>query len=314
MIGAIWAEEGWGRRAHSTQLKRCHIGDRTPALGFARVSRRLPVPAQQMVRWITDVEGISNFRDLQTGDFPADLVFRSADLSELTKSGLVSLSKYVTTIIDVRSLPEIRRNGTIGKGPEYFTDQDLDQHGMKRLHCPVFLESDYSPAAIASRHKLYSAGEEGFIAAYRGILNNLTPTLKTVFHELSQIIGRSEPRGILIHCSAGKDRTGILCALLLVLAHVSPQDVALEYALTTQGLALHHERIIASLGSLISKQDKDTAKIMMSSEAPVMERTLQIIEAEYGGVEKFCRDRVDPDDYHVVLQKLHPAYLESNKL
>ena len=44
-----------------------------------------------------------------------------------------------------------------------------------------------------------------------------------------QAIAAAEP-GILIHCSAGRDRTGLITALLLANAGVAPEDIAVDYA------------------------------------------------------------------------------------
>lgn len=41
---------------------------------------------------------------------------------------------------------------------------------------------------------------------------------------------------LLVHCTAGKDRTGVVCALILALAGVEDRLVAEEYALTAVGL------------------------------------------------------------------------------
>jgi protein-tyrosine phosphatase len=45
------------------------------------------------------------------------------------------------------------------------------------------------------------------------------------------------PRGVLVHCSAGRDRTGMISALLLSNAGVSPEDVAADYAVSVRAMA-----------------------------------------------------------------------------
>jgi len=73
--------------------------------------------------------------------------------------------------------------------------------------------------------------------------------LKMVLSQLSS----SEPDpdtdagAALIHCSFGKDRTGVLCAIILSLAGVDDDIVAQEYALTTEGIREKVVSIIAEI-------------------------------------------------------------------
>jgi protein-tyrosine phosphatase len=45
-------------------------------------------------------------------------------------------------------------------------------------------------------------------------------------------VARAEPGGVLVHCAAGWDRTGLVTLLLLALAGVHPEDIIADYALS----------------------------------------------------------------------------------
>lgn len=137
-------------------------------------------------------------------------------------------------IFDLRSTPEIKRDGPewAGVAPE---DIDIFQpYGIKREWVPVFAEKDYGPDQVALRYKEYTrAGSDGFVKAYHDILLNAPQAYGKILRHLAQ----DKPSPCLVHCTAGKDRTGVLVALLLMLAGAPSNEISNEYALTDLGLA-----------------------------------------------------------------------------
>lgn len=121
--------------------------------------------------------------------------------------------------------------------------------GIQRIHAPIFhKDTDYSPAAIALRYRDYTHadGAEGFVRAYADILESGAPAYRRVFEFLRDRGGLPEEKreACLVHCTAGKDRTGVLVALVLALVGVEDRIIAEEYALTEAGLAGWKEQIV----------------------------------------------------------------------
>lgn len=81
-------------------------------------------------------------------------------------------------------------------------------------------------------------------AAYRHILSSDPTAYRTIFQHL---LSSPNPDPCLIHCTVGKDRTGVICALILMLAGVQDEDIAADYAFTMVGLGPVRESILQYL-------------------------------------------------------------------
>ena len=150
--------------------------------------------------------------------------------------------------------------------------------GLEYRFTPVFPDQDASPEALAVRYKDYAhGGVEGFTRAYTDILNNGHEAYREIFLHI-----RDRPTdAILFHCSAGKDRTGVLAALILKCAGVDDITIASEYELTEKGLEPMRELIIAHLLETPSlKGSRDAAIRMIGSKYESMIATLQMIDKD----------------------------------
>ncbi|KAI1445224.1 protein-tyrosine phosphatase-like protein [Annulohypoxylon stygium] len=259
------------------------------------------------------IPGLPNFRDI--GGYPVaagsgdpaqpqggsntkvvrrGLVYRSSEPSKVTEDGVSKLQGLgIGRVFDLRSALEIER-GVHGNGNGW---KVKEWDGARREFVPVFLDQDYSPEALALRYKNYSSeSAEGFVAAYGDILaaaaspsNNYRPFATILEHLASS--SPSPPAPCLIHCTAGKDRTGVICALILSLCGVDDEVVAHEYSLTDLGLRERHAELIAHLMSNPSLQDNpESAQRMISSRKEAMLGTLATIRETHGSVEKYVID------------------------
>jgi protein-tyrosine phosphatase len=95
------------------------------------------------------------------------------------------------------------------------------------------------------------------------------------------------PHGaVVVHCAAGKDRTGLVVALALAVAGVSPELIAADYARTEDRLAPLMERYLADF------DDEDQrAEIRLQQRTPAdnMLEVLRHLDRRHGGVESYLR-------------------------
>lgn len=154
-------------------------------------------------------------------------------------------------------------------------------------------------------YKLCFQAQQGFVKAYSSILtsaadpNHPYAPFATILNHLAS----PDPSPMLIHCTAGKDRTGIICALILSLCGVDDETVAQEYELTQLGLAARKDEFVAHLLKVAEtlniasiKGNPDAAERMFGARKDSMLATLAMVREEYGSVEGYVVDqcRVTP--------------------
>ncbi|ODA80458.1 hypothetical protein RJ55_03416 [Drechmeria coniospora] len=215
----------------------------------------------------THQSALPNLRDL-TGLTPSltpGLVFRSAAPAPTPSAGAALASLGITHIFDLRSATELDGALVIVEVPP----------PIQRRHVPVFTRDDdnddFAPEAVAWRYRAYTAEDTvtGFRDAYAAILRAAPRAFAEVLAHLAQ----PDPTPCLVHCTAGKDRTGVLCALLLTLCGVPDQLVAREYALTEDGLRPLRADIVQRLRRMPAPES--------------MLATLDMVRQEYGSAEDY---------------------------
>ena len=275
---------------------------------FLRRHRYLPRPR------FLEVEGTSNLRDIGgLAGFPLGVVYRSADMSDLTAGGAQKLALYIDTIFDLRSDPEVSANGAIG--PVFGPNQFEVPTSIRRMHTPIFRDIDYSPAGIAkffgpaqTAAKPSQSKDDGMVRAYRSILRHARPVIGQICAHLAEKARRppsqQDGRGIMIHCSAGKDRTGVICAVLLLYAGVPDEVVAREYELTTFGLSADARGAskLAHAAPVAGDDAEHVKNVGEGSRIDVMRRLIAILntDPEFGGIDRYMRESVDPKDLDLV--------------
>ncbi|KAL2020475.1 hypothetical protein VTK56DRAFT_8360 [Thermocarpiscus australiensis] len=243
------------------------------------------------------IPGLDNLRDAggyaiasQPGKMiRRGVLFRSADPSNLDDEGVAALRRLgITHVFNLRSVVEEAKSA--GERPKA-----RGWEGVTRVFAPVFLDKDYSPEALALRFRHYSDGPDGFVRAYGAILDAVAEPdhpyapFSTILEHLAS--PTAPPSPLLVHCTAGKDRTGVLVAIILALCGLDDDTVAHEYSLTDLGLAARKDEIVRHLvrGEALFG-DRARAERMVSARRENMLGTLRLIRERYGSVESYVVD------------------------
>lgn len=175
------------------------------------------------------LSGTWNFRDIggvptPAGPVRSGLVFRSASLAGLDPAGRDALGKLgVTDVFDLRGRLEIAREGrdqvpdsvTVTVAPFHPEDDDAPVHELT--------EDGAGPKTQVERVRAYYAGMPIFAPAQK----SMSALLRTV---------ADGNGGVLVHCAAGKDRTGWAISTLLLIAGADRDAVLADYLLSNSAI------------------------------------------------------------------------------
>jgi protein-tyrosine phosphatase len=240
-----------------------------------------------------DLDGAFNFRDLgglptrDGGTTRPGVMFRSDALHHLEPADVERLVDLgMRTIIDLRSAVELERTG---RGP-------LEDTDIGWLHAPL------SHGDAAAGHALPPALADGDLGRhYSDSLAERTETLAEVVTQLA----RRDQLPATFHCTAGKDRTGMVAALVLSLVGV-PEDVIVEdYTLTDARMTLVMERIRAT--NAFPESMTPLPPAVGRAEAASMEAFLAAIRERHGSAEGWAREAGVTDD---TLADLHAVLVD----
>jgi len=228
------------------------------------------------VTWL-ELEGAVNARDL--GGLPtvdgrttrSGVLLRSDNLQDLTPKDIEVLRQQgLKTVLDLRTSPELE---IIGPGPLRETEVthlhlDLIPHGFD-ARADELVEK-------AIPHE--DAGDEAMDHFYIDYVNHAPDAIATAL----RTIANPTSGAVLVHCAAGKDRTGVVCALALSLVGVTRQAVVDDYVRSDERIMAVRDRLLAT--ELYHDDMARRTPESMRLHGVNMERFLDRVDAAYGGV------------------------------
>jgi protein tyrosine/serine phosphatase len=244
-------------------------------------------------RWLT-LDGTTNTRDLgglptvDGGRTRSGRILRSDNLQTLSPADVHRLVDEIglREVIDLRSIAEVLMEG---RGPLREVPEVTHRHFSllpeRGHHTDVFaVEEDEVPelpggwleSLLPRQVAEHDEGEPPAVRSYLGYLDHRPENVVSALRALADADGAS-----VVHCAAGKDRTGVIVAFALAVAGVPDAEIVADYAMTADVI----DALVAKLAlSPTYSEDMDLSDVARHTpRAATMARVLDVLDERHGG-------------------------------
>ncbi len=245
-------------------------------------------------RWVR-LDGTTNTRDLgglpttDGGRTVSGRVLRSDNLQTLTDDDVRRLvdDLGVREVIDLRTTAEILLEG---RGPLRAVPEVTHRHFTllpeRGHHTDVFAVEEDEPldlpegwleSLLPRQTAAHDQGEPPAVRSYLGYLGDRADSVVGALRALAT----DAPGATVVHCAAGKDRTGVVVALALAVAGVGHDEIVADYAMTADVIDALVAKLAASPTYAEDMDRRDVAS--HTPRADTMDRVLTLLDERFGG-------------------------------
>jgi protein tyrosine/serine phosphatase len=239
-------------------------------------------------RWL-DLEGVVNMRDVggiptaDGGTIAPRRLLRSDNLQELSEASVRHLVDEVgvTDIIDLRTEVEVHLEGA---GP--LRAQPLTHHHHSLIREAPREQADPGDTAAqalvvpwskrSGRPAPPKRDDDFWASHYLGYLADRPESVSAALHAVAGSTGAA-----IVHCAAGKDRTGTVVGLALSVAGVADDDIVADYVATGERLDAIVERLLSR--PTYSEALRDQPRTHQLPRPETMQRILTVLRERHGG-------------------------------
>ena len=228
---------------------------------------------------VITLAGIHNFRDVAGPGYPVSsggtmargIVFRSAAISA-TDGDVGVLEKLgVATIVDLRT------EGEVAQQP------DVPVPGAQNIEVDILQGNSTAATLMNSGIVQVEDARREMALTYERFVTGADE--RRAFGRAVEAVAASSGASI-VHCTAGKDRTGWISATLQLLAGVSHEDVVANYLITRETSKDLTEAIMQYVRVKMPHQ-ADAIEVLLGVEESNIRRSLELLDSEFGDIQTY---------------------------
>ena len=249
-------------------------------------------------------EGIHNFRDYGGwdvaggGTVKTGLLWRSGQHVDASAADLAAVHALdIRTVIDLRGLSERERNPC--KRPDGFGGEVYFYDGETSSSPPHMDVDDSVTTADYARQRM--------MAVYTRMPRN--PAMVTMFSRYLNLLSEREGAS-LVHCFAGKDRTGVAAMLLLHILGACREDQMAEFLRTNDAptmQVLAAQSVPGIEERLGRRMDDEAVKALLGVREEYLETFWREVDREYGSLDSFITGPLGVDE--LLMERLRSRYV-----
>ncbi len=239
------------------------------------------------------------------------LLFRANGLHSLSDSDLAVLDRLgLTCVVDFRGPDEVTRLGPdrLPPGPRLVALPVLDPEHDHDIFAVISeaLKGGTDPSALDFlREEAAGGGAAGMMAQiYRRFVSGATA--REGFARALRLIASAEDLPLLFHCTAGKDRTGWLAALVLHALHVDEDAIVADYLRTNEHSAGSTQFVVSLLDGRVS--DPTVIVPMLEAREASLRAAFDEARRLFGDLDGYLREGLGADD--ALLESLRANLLD----
>ena len=226
-----------------------------------------------------NITGIQNFRDLGGYKSPGTgketrwgMIYRSAQIDNIPPCARQELANIgIRTIIDLRSEKEYRNN------------PPLNDKRFKILHIPIFAGNIENILIGIQQEKIKTDTINRLIEQ---INRELVTNYKSQFKQIFTYLLNPDHYPVVIHCTSGKGRTGVVSALLLASLGINEEYIMNDYRLSNY----YFDIVKASKFAYnLPTNSQEAITTIYSAKEDFLNAAKEQIEMEYGNVQTYLK-------------------------